>query len=213
MEKNNNMAKHKESYIGTYKRIIIQLLLSIFLFANCERLDINPDSVDSQPAQEEVQDETIVFDEQAQTGFSNLPLELLTFILSFLDQKNFHRASLVCHAWRDAALMAGSEKMLDLSKRKLDERDCQVLLQIPFSSLILKECQLGDQGVLILSRSTRIKHLNLFNNKIEAAGTQALASGNMAALTSLILYYNRIGDEGAEALRAWAEKKFIKLDL
>ena len=202
------MSKYRGSYINTHKRIIVELLLSILLFTNCDRLAPTTNSVDYQPAQGEIQRETMTLDQQentelvrqTQTGFSSLPIELQAYILSFLDQKNFHRASLVCHAWRAAAFMAEDEKTLDLSRKDLDKKDCQVLLQVPFTSLILRECQLKDQEMLILSQSTRIKHLNLESNRIRDAGAQALASGNLAALTSLVLGYNSIGAAGAQAL-------------
>jgi len=64
------MDKHKINYTHTYKGIVVQLLLSVVLFANCERLDVSPNSVDPQPGQEEAQCETIVLDQQAHTGFS-----------------------------------------------------------------------------------------------------------------------------------------------
>jgi hypothetical protein len=182
------MCKNKASYIN--KSLLVQMLLSILLFANCDtKLDLTSIPVGAELAQEELQRENepekkkkrFAFDQQentelvqqTQTGFSSLPIELQAYIFTLLDDKNFHRASLVCHAWRDAALMAGEGKILDLSRRKLDEKDCQVLLQVPFSSLILKECGLGDQEVRILSQSKRIKHLDLFYNSIGAAGAKA----------------------------------------
>jgi len=53
----------------------------------------------------------------------------------------------------------------------------------------------------------------LNNNKIGDVGAQALANGNLTALTSLNLSENSIGKKGKKALKAWAKKKFIKLDL
>src|SRR5690348_3145799 len=134
------MNKRKERYTHTYKSITVHLmLLIIFLFENCNNFYLTPDSVSPQPIQEAFQREMITFGQQegtelmqqAQAELANLPIELQAYILSFLDQKDFHRASLVCHAWRDAAFIAGEEKTLDLSKIELDEKDCQVLLTVP----------------------------------------------------------------------------------
>lgn len=46
--------------------------------------------------------------------------------------------------------------------------------------------------------------------KLEA---QALASVNLAALSSLNLYNNDIRNEVQKTLKAWAEKKFLKIDI
>jgi hypothetical protein len=102
----------------------------------------------------------------AKPGFSQLPIEIQGYIFSFLDQKDFHTASLMCQSWRAAARMSEGERSLDLSGRKLDVKDCEALLQVPFSSLILQRCQLGKQEALILSQSTRIKGLDLMLNSI-----------------------------------------------
>jgi len=96
--------------------------------------------------------------QQAKPGFAEIPIELQVHIFSFLDQKDFLRASLVCQSWRDGAHLVRKEKTLDLSDRKLDLKDCQALLQVPFSSLILQRCQLE---VLTLSQSLGFKERNL----------------------------------------------------
>ncbi|NEJ84032.1 hypothetical protein GR268_47200, partial [Rhizobium leguminosarum] len=54
--------------------------------------------------------------------------------------------------------------------------------------------------IQIISQCMRMKHLDLYNNGIGAIGAQALASGNLTALTSLDLPVNSIGAAGAAAL-------------
>ena len=76
-------------------------------------------------------------------GFAKWPIELQAYIFSFLDQKNFHRASLVCQDWRRVARMSAGERSLDLSKRKLDAKDCYALLKVLFSSLDLAKLSVG----------------------------------------------------------------------
>ena len=171
----------------------------------------NEDKEETGPLLKRINQETY-FDQNLE-GFGKLPIELQAYILSFLDQQNFHRASLVCQGWREAAFIAGEEKTLDLSGRKLAEKDCQVLLNVPFTSLILKNCRLTEQKILILSQFTRMKHLDLEGNNIIAAGAQSLASGNLAALTSLDLGSNSIGATGAQALASGNLASLTSLDL
>ena len=171
----------------------------------------NEDQEEAGPLVKKINQETY-FDQNLK-GFGKLPIELQTYILSFLDQQDFHRASLICQDWRNAAWIAGEEKMLDLSNKKLAEKDCQVLLNVPFTSLILKNCRLTEQKILILSQSTRMKHLDLEGNNIKAAGAQSLASGNLASLTSLNLNRNRIGAAGAQSLASGNLAALTSLDL
>ncbi len=71
-------------------------------------------------------------------NFSSLPPEMQARVFSFLDGKDFLRASHVCRAWRDIVYLAGNNKTLDLSNRKLSQEDYQALLRVPFSALVFR---------------------------------------------------------------------------
>jgi len=65
---------------------------------------------------------------------------------------------------------------------------------------------LGQEGIFVLNLSSGEINLQLKHMKI-SRGIQYML------LTSLDLSYNSIGEEDKSSLRAWAKKKFIKLDL
>ncbi|OJW71512.1 MAG: hypothetical protein BGO68_04070 [Candidatus Amoebophilus sp. 36-38] len=118
------MAKHKTSYSNVYKRIVVRLLFSILLFANCNKLDVSPPSVDAQLTHEEAQDTISVTDEQedtglvqqAQIGFYKLPIELQSYIFSFLNHKGLLKASKVCQSWRKAVRIIMDAEMHALAE-------------------------------------------------------------------------------------------------
>jgi Leucine-rich repeat (LRR) protein len=127
----------------------------------------------------------------------------LCVIFSFLDQKDFLRASHVCKEWREDAYVAGYRygKSLDLSNRSLDVASCKSLRDIPFSVLILKNYHLGNDEATILSRWTKpIKTLELSFNKKGDEGAKTIVLGNLVKLTSLSLPGSGIRDEGAKAI-------------
>src|SRR5699024_6006521 len=116
-------------YIYNPKITLFLILLGIFLFANCDNSFLDPNSTDSQSTQEQEvitlsKQEDMELVQQHQSPFPELPIEIQTYILSFLNNKDFHRAALVCKHWRNAAFILGENKTLDLSCKKLTEQDC-----------------------------------------------------------------------------------------
>ena len=124
--------------------------------------------------------------------FSQLPIELQVYVFSFLEQKDFLRASHVCHEWREVSSIAGNSRSFDLSGRKLGQEGCQVLLRVPFSALVLRGCCLGYQETFILSRAAWLKEVDLSNNGIGDAGVIALVFDNLTSPNSRSLRLNSI---------------------
>jgi Leucine-rich repeat (LRR) protein len=144
--------------------------------------------------------------------------DVQAFIFSFLDTKDFLRASHASLEWRKVAYVAGytydNSIALALSNRYMDETSCQALCHAPFSVLILKNCYLEGEGVIFLSRqASLVKKLDLSYSRIGGDGAKALASGNLAHLNSLNLSEIPIKDEGAQALASGNLTGLTYLDL
>ena len=133
-------------------------------------------------------------------SFSKIPTDVQAYIFSYLDQGNFLKASQSCHEWRTAAFKAGENKSLTVSKRKLDQADCQVLLDVPFCGLSLYRCQLGNQVIFTLSQNKRLKKLYLGCSNIGDKGLKELANGNLINLITLSVHEDYIGEEGLKEL-------------
>lgn len=146
-------------------------------------------------------------------SFSKIPTDVQAYIFSYLDQGNFLKASQSCHEWRTAAFKAGENKSLTVSKRKLDQADCQVLLDVPFCGLSLYRCQLGNQVIFTLSQNKRLKKLYLGCSNIGDKGLKELANGNLTELNILRLDYNTIGDKGGKELLNGNLTRLNTLDL
>jgi uncharacterized protein (TIGR02996 family) len=97
--------------------------------------------------------------------------------------------------------------VLDLCHNHLGDHGVARLLASPHLTglrhLILSGNEVQDEGAAALARSClpRLTRLDLSNNRVGDEGARALAcSGQLGALSSLVLWGNDVGDEGAAAL-------------
>ena len=133
-------------------------------------------------------------------GETTIPISLGGYILSFLtDQSDLLRAGAVSKGFRRAAEKIWQKKALDLSHKEYARNDYEALSKGPFSVLFLKSVtQLGKKELNILMRSSNLKTLDLWGNKISDEGAEILSKNT--TLTSLNLYNNDISDIGVEHL-------------
>src|SRR4051794_35495607 len=135
-----NMDKQKSTYVY----IKVFLLLSLFLLQSCKK---EFTSLSLQPPLKKARYKIASHDEQEESRFMTFPLELQSYILGFLDSRSFIKSSIVCRCWREAAYIAGEQKALDISDKKLDDQNFLYLSRGFFSLLTLRSCELEGQSV------------------------------------------------------------------
>ena len=94
----------------------------------------------------------------------------------------------------------GPTQTFRLSDRRLNQEACRALVNRPVSEIVLEGCHLGDPEARILAQAAHLRELNLVDNEIGPEGAEAIATGNLTALTSLNLGSNDIGVRGARAI-------------
>lgn len=165
--------------------------------------------------------------------FSKLNQDAQGHVISYLKGSNdLCTMKQVCKSWQGVIKRADIRKMwgtifiLDLSKRKLNEKDYSSLTQSYFLSLDLTNVyltleqlkilvsspkftfldlrynNLGSEGAKVLSQApfSNFKKLILCSNKFGKEGAAVLSRGNFPLLEHLDLWDNNIGDEGARSL-------------
>jgi hypothetical protein len=167
-------------------------------------------------------------------SISQIPLEIKVDIFNLLPEKDFLIARQVCSEWNKACQICGNKKNLILENKKIDEKEANMLLNLPFSNLTFDSCILYPKSILIIAKSDKYKKLYFNNSKIGDSGLRILSknlkalisfsvsndnisylgiiglvSGNVSSLISLSLNNDIIGN--ASVRRMFSEKKFTSL--
>lgn len=156
---------------------------------------------------------------------NQLPIEILFHIISFLDGKDFIRASCIAKDWRNAAisfLNFNGHVMINLSNQKMN-KNYLILRYLCCSGLNLSNCQLNNKAIdqflgdnkdveLRKKKSFTRQLKDLFygtnNSSHEVPVADHFLYTNTSFIKTLDLSNNRIGSEGVKII---AQSKFDQL--
>ena len=137
--------------------------------------------------------------EKTESCISKIPIGVKARIFSLLPEKDFLKARQVCHEWNKSCQIAGTEKTIILINKKIGKEEGMMLVNLPFSILIMDNCILKYRSIIIISESNKYKKLDLNNTKIGEDGLRMI-SRNLTSLTSLSVNNDEISYFGIMGL-------------
>jgi hypothetical protein len=121
-------------------------------------------------------------------------------IVNFLSDEEFLNIRLVSRDWDKICHLAGIQKILRLSRMRINKEQAQKLVKLPFSNLCFDHCTVEHQALFVISQSGKHRSLEFSHSKIRDAGLRLLSRGNLPALQSLSINHDMIRYDGVMGL-------------